>query len=151
MVIDDEIIAAGGVPDRKSRQRVGSEIHEEKGQRWLCEKVLDRIQGRKLIVIDGLRFPEDHAYFSETFGADFVHLHIVSSEPLRHARYDAYKDVDTSFGDAEMQPVESKIDQLKLIATAVIENDSSVESFEDAIMSAITNAAKDGACLFQSS
>jgi uncharacterized protein YprB with RNaseH-like and TPR domain/predicted nuclease with RNAse H fold/dephospho-CoA kinase len=151
MVIDDEIIGTGGIPDRKSRQRVGIEIHEEKGQRWLCEKVLDRVQDRKLIVIDGLRFPEDHAYFSERYGADYVHVHIVSSEPLRRARYDAGKDGDPSFLDADMQPVERKIDELKMMATAVIENDGSLDSFEGALMSAIKNTTRDGVCLFQSS
>jgi dephospho-CoA kinase len=151
MVIDDEIIASGGVPDRKTRQRVGSEIHEEKGQRWLCEKVLDRVQGRKLIVIDGLRFPEDHAYFSETFGANFHHVHIVSPEPVRRARFYASTNGEPTFSEADLQPVESKIDQLESIATVVIENNGSVENFENALMSAFTKATKGGACLFQSS
>jgi predicted nuclease with RNAse H fold len=65
LVIDDEIAARGEAADRESRQRVGVEIHNEKGQRWLCERVLERVGEKKFIVVDGLRFPEDHAFFDK--------------------------------------------------------------------------------------
>ena len=45
LAIDDEIIARGGARDRTTRQAVGLEINRTKGQRWLCEKVLERDKG----------------------------------------------------------------------------------------------------------
>jgi uncharacterized protein YprB with RNaseH-like and TPR domain/predicted nuclease with RNAse H fold/dephospho-CoA kinase len=150
MVIDDEILARGGLPDRKSRQEVGHEIHWNRGQRWLCERVLDRVRGRKLIAIDGLRFPDDHAFFSETFGADFVHLHVVASDELRKIRYDAVSEGGTSFLDADLKPVESKIDQLRSMATATVENNGSTNDFERALVTTIAQAPIGDGCLFQS-
>lgn len=124
LVIDDEIKSRGLPLDRSTRQAVGLEIHREKGQRWLCEKVVERVAGHEHIVVDGLRFPEDHAFFIERFGSDFVHLHIQTSEALRASRY--RKDTDgVAFEMADRQPVEAEIGSLAALANAVLTNDGS--------------------------
>jgi predicted nuclease with RNAse H fold/dephospho-CoA kinase len=124
LVVDDEIRSRGENLDRATRQRIGMEINRVKGQRWLCEKVLERVADQKHIVVDGLRFPEDHAFFVEQFGSKFIHLHIIASDGLRADRYLAMKHNDVPFEIADRQPVESRIDELRTLATAVLANES---------------------------
>jgi predicted nuclease with RNAse H fold/uncharacterized protein YprB with RNaseH-like and TPR domain/dephospho-CoA kinase len=134
LVIDDDILSRGEVPSRATRQRVGKEIHTNKGQRWLCERVLDRVPARPFIVIDGLRFPEDHAFFVERFGSQFVHLHLDASDAVREERYTEGTGDGLSFADADKQPVEAEIDRLSDLATKVIENVGTINDLEDAVV-----------------
>jgi uncharacterized protein YprB with RNaseH-like and TPR domain/predicted nuclease with RNAse H fold/dephospho-CoA kinase len=149
MVIDDEIRAAGGVLDRQSRQAVGEEIHRVKGQRWLCEKVLEKVAGKRLIVIDGLRFPEDHAFLTETFGARFLHVHLLASTELRQMRYQDTQQGPVSFDEADRQPVESKIGLLEQLAHRSVTNNGSIAELEKELGVAVKAIWKDGACLSQ--
>jgi predicted nuclease with RNAse H fold/dephospho-CoA kinase len=134
LVIDDEILSRGEVPSRATRQRVGTEIHTNKGQRWLCERVLDRVAEQPFIVIDGLRFPEDHAFFVERFGSKFVHLHLDAPDAIREKRYAESTRDDLSFGDANKQPVEAEIDRLSGLATKVIGNLGTINDLENAVV-----------------
>lgn len=133
-VIDDEIAARGDTANRESRQRVGGEIHEHKGQRWLCEKVLERVANEKFIVVDGLRFPEDHAYFAERFGPGFVHLHIEAPTDMRNARYTIDESDTIAFEEADRQPVENRITDLGRFASAVVTNDTTVAQLSDKVL-----------------
>jgi predicted nuclease with RNAse H fold/dephospho-CoA kinase len=134
LVIDDEIRSRGEVPNRATRQRVGTEIHTNKGQRWLCERVLDRVPGQPFIVIDGLRFPEDHAFFVEQFGSHFVHLNLNAPDTVREKRYTESPQGELSFSDADRQPVEAEIDKLSGLATATIGNSGTINEFENAVV-----------------
>jgi dephospho-CoA kinase len=149
LVIDDEISSRGKVPDRTARQRLGSEINQTKGQRWLCEKVLERVGDRKLIVVDGLRFPEDHAFFVERFGSKFIHLHIKAPDELRALRYRRSEQDGVSFDIADRQRVEAKIDDLGHLANATLLNDSSVAKHETNLLNQIRTLSQgqDGECL----
>lgn len=121
-----------------------------KGQRWLCEKVLEKVVGKRLIVIDGLRFPEDHAFFTETFGARFLHVHILAPAELRKSRYLDTKQGPVTFEEADTQPVESKIDVLRGLAHIVITNDGSISELQDELGVAVQTLWKDVArCLSQ--
>jgi len=131
LVIDDEIAARGETADRESRQRVGLEIHNQKGQRWLCEKVLERVANEKFVVVDGLRFPEDHAFFAERFGSEFVHLHIEAPQRLRADRYAESEQNGLSFETADRQPVEGRVAEVGKLATITIRNDSTVAKLAD--------------------
>jgi len=152
LVIDDEIIAGGGIPDRASRQRIGMEIHRTKGQRWLCEKVLERVGNQKLVVVDGLRFPEDHAFFAERFGSGFVHLHVTAPSEVRARRYDQSGGEGLDFNAAERQSVESKVDQLGELAGAVFQNDASVAQLTESVLNYLSarTEGRNGECLFRS-
>lgn len=147
LVIDDEIRAAGGVLDRETRQRVGEQIHIEKGQRWLCERVLERVADKQKIVIDGLRFPEDRAFFAERFGARFVHLHIVSSDETRRDRYD--EDSGVSFAVADGQPVEAGIGPLSKFAQVTLSNEGTLADLEQTLMRIISEISPSDTCLSQ--
>jgi uncharacterized protein YprB with RNaseH-like and TPR domain/predicted nuclease with RNAse H fold/dephospho-CoA kinase len=134
LVIDDEITARGDTPDRASRQRVGNELHNTRGQRWLSEKVLERVEGQKFVVIDGLRFPEDHTYLLERFGPTFFHLHIAAEVQTRATRYRKVENGNLPFEVADCQPVESQIEDLSKLASITIENDSSIEELERRVL-----------------
>ncbi|MGY3577827.1 ribonuclease H-like domain-containing protein [Bradyrhizobium sp. USDA 4504] len=147
LVIDDEIKETGETPDRAIRQYFGERIHREKGQRWLCERVLQRIGESSRIVIDGLRFPEDRAYFVETFGAKFVHLHISASESVRRARYSEVAAV--SFEAADSQPVEAGIGPLAELAQVHLTNEGSLSELKQSLDQVLSDISKDGKCLSQ--
>jgi predicted nuclease with RNAse H fold/dephospho-CoA kinase len=134
LVIDDEVISRGDVPNRATRQRVGAEINRTHGQRWLCEKVLERVAGEKLVVVDGLRFPEDHAFFVERFGSEFVHLHIQASDGHRASRYAESEQVNSSFEMTDRQPVEAKVGELVKLASAVLQNDGSIAQLTEIVL-----------------
>lgn len=129
-VIDDEIIKQGLIPDRETRQKIGWKINRDKGQRWLCEQVLERVGGADKVVIDGLRFPEDHAYFFERFSTRFVHLHIRAPEAVRCARLESLGVSKEQFAAAMKQPTESSVDQLAELASAIVENNESIAAFQ---------------------
>jgi predicted nuclease with RNAse H fold/dephospho-CoA kinase len=149
LVIDDEIAARGDVLDRATRQRVGMEINRTKGQRWLCERVLSRVAGQANVVVDGLRFPEDHAFFVERFGSKFVHLHIGASQELRALRYSRSEQAGLPFELVDHQAVESKIDELGQLAGATVGNDSSVAMLREKVPNCLKALAqaRDDECL----
>lgn len=134
LVIDDEIVTRGETLDRATRQAVGLEINRTKGQRWLCEKVLERVAGNKYVVIDGLRFPEDRAFFFERFGSEFVHLHVQASAENRAARYRAFEQNGVPFEAADGQPVESKIGEVANLATARLQNDGPLAEHRENVL-----------------
>jgi len=149
LVIDDEIVGRGEAPDRTTRQRVGIELNRTKGQRWLCDKVLERVSGQKLIVVDGLRFPEDHAFFAERFGSNFVHMHVKAPTALRAHRYRQGEWDNTPFEVADNQPVEAKIDELERLASVTLQNDSSLAELATNVLNCVKAQCqgRDNECL----
>lgn len=138
LVIDDEIRTRGEALNRANRQRIGEEVHKDKGQAWLCERVLDRVSGRPFIVVDGLRFPEDHAFFAERFGYHFVHLHLDASASIRERRYEISARGELPFEEAERQPVEAEIDRLSVLAARRLDNVSTLEELERTVVSVVS-------------
>jgi hypothetical protein len=144
LVIDDEIKAAGGILDRATRQRVGEEIHCEKGQRWLCERVLERVGIDRNIVVDGLRFPEDRAFFKERFGARFVHFHIQASDETRRERYDEGTGIDFAVADGQL--VEASIAPLSELAEVNLLNEGTMTDLEQTLMRLVSDIFKSDRC-----
>lgn len=132
--VDEEITKRGGRPDRESRPRIGLEINQTKGQRWLCEQVLARVGTQPLIVVDGLRFLEDRAFFVERFGSRFLHMHIAASPELRRKRYGR---AGPSFQQADSHPVEREVDRLGTMAPVTVDNMTSIDTLNQAIESAV--------------
>lgn len=128
LVIDDEIRRRGEPLTRETRQRVGLEMHETKGQRWLCAKALERVSEGGPIVVDGLRWPEDAACLTERYGGAFLHLHVRADRGLRAARY-ARDEGGVEFDTANAQPVEAQIDTLGEQADVILGNDASIGAF----------------------
>jgi hypothetical protein len=129
-VIDEEITRRGLSLDRATRQAIGFEIHRDRGQAWLCEQALRRVDDARQIVVDGLRWPQDRAYMVERFGNRFVHLHLGAPLEVRMARAGADSpEARARFLEAEAQPTESMIDRLRQFASHSIDNNDSLEHF----------------------
>lgn len=144
LVIDDEIRAQGLAEDRPTRQRIGFEIHNERGQAWLCERVLARVGDARRIVVDGLRWPEDHGFFVERFGHNFFHVHIRAPEDARCLRAGGgSEDAAAAFREADSQPVEAMVDTLGKFAAATIDNCSTLAHFEGEVARALQMAGSE--------
>jgi dephospho-CoA kinase len=132
-VIDDEILREGGVPNRSTRQEVGYQLHLDRGQRWLAERVVARASDAQPLTIDGLRWPEDVTFYRERFGGRFLHVHVVANFERRAQRYSAAHDDNLDFADIDAQSAESMIDQVGAQADLQIDNDSTIEAFKEAV------------------
>ncbi len=133
MVIDDLLQARGEKQTREARQREGLRVHSEHGQRWLAERVVKRVEGERCIVVDGLRFLEDHSYLAERYGSNFLHIHVSTSAETRQRRYVEAGATADEFKSADAQTVEASIDQLALVAHSTVRNDGSLADLETAL------------------
>jgi uncharacterized protein YprB with RNaseH-like and TPR domain/predicted nuclease with RNAse H fold/dephospho-CoA kinase len=73
-------------PSRERLQDYGLRIHTYPGQRWLNSQLLSELRPGWDVVIDGLRWPEDHSFLFERFPHSYVHLHIDAPEEVRRLR-----------------------------------------------------------------
>jgi predicted nuclease with RNAse H fold/dephospho-CoA kinase len=136
-VIDDILKKRGEEPTRENRQRVGLELHDEKGQRWLCRKALERLTGEPArIVVDGLRWPEDVQYLQERYGGRFRHVHVTAPYQARRERAAASGGGET-FDDATSHTVESGVASLEALSHCRISNDGSIAAFESKLRDTI--------------
>ncbi len=83
MVLEQLMREQGEQVTRPALQEYGEKVHREQGQRWLGRKLLGSLPATESIVIDGLRFPDDHAFLAEAVGPAFYHIHVESAEDLR--------------------------------------------------------------------
>lgn len=112
---------------RSDLQLEGQRVHEEKGQRWLGRELIRPLLESRFLVIDGLRFPDDHAFLTEVYGAQFLHMHVVARKSLRRARYEDRE--HASFDSASRHAVESRVENLAMFARDVVENNGSLEDY----------------------
>lgn len=119
---------------RKELQKFGEEVHRKRGQRWLARQLVRDLISvpEKNLAIDGLRFPEDHAFLVECFGPAVLHIHVDASTDIRRARY--VKDGKYSVRDfekASQHIVEASVPQLADLAHARVINEGSEQAFHD--------------------
>lgn len=107
-------------------QKIGYKIHNSPGQRWLEKKLIEELPKDKNIVIDGLRFPEDHAFMVETFGPSFIHLHVESPIKTIKSRLKNRQINDMPIQKALNNPIESNIKDLKKLSSHTIINDGPI-------------------------
>jgi predicted nuclease with RNAse H fold/dephospho-CoA kinase len=126
----DRLITEKGLPlDRVHRQLVGEQVNRSPGQRWLCQELLRLVpQDVTHIVVDGLRFPEDHAFLSERFRSRFTHMHIVAGEDIRQARYALAGLTAQEFFSAEHAWTEKHHRLLASLAHYTVINESDLEA-----------------------
>lgn len=87
LVIDDILREKGLELNRENRQEIGRELNETGRQRELAERTILRVGDAERIVVDGLRFPEDHAFLLEKFGFNFHHIFVDANDDDRKRRY----------------------------------------------------------------
>ena len=114
---------------RQLLQEEGQRVHVEFGQRWLGRALIRNHLSSTKLVIDGLRFPDDHAFLVEIFGWKFDHLHINVSRNIRKARYEARESAD--FELASSHQVESQAQTLERLASIMVDNDSTLANYEN--------------------
>ena len=121
LVLDD-LLADKGLPrDRFNRQKLGNEINATGRQRWLSARTVARAADADRIVIDGLRFPDDHAFMVERYGTRFRHVFIEAGAGVRCSRYED-GDTDVSFDDASSASVERRVNEMRSLAHEVFVN-----------------------------
>ena len=129
MVIRDLVEKKGKEVIRSNLQEMGEFVNQEKGQRWLCQELINRFFINKdKIVIDGLRFPDDHAYLKEKYGPHFMHIHLTCNEAIQKERYEKCGINDTSFYDANNHKVEKDVDKLFELADITITNNQNIDN-----------------------
>ena len=129
-------------PSRDALQQIGEEVNKQPGQRWLCGELVRRFPTDGDLVIDGLRFPEDHAFLAEKFGPAFLHIHIKVSKRVRLERYLSRGGRKQEFDLANAHLVEANVKKLARLAHVTISNINSMESFLTKIEQTIENKAK---------
>ena len=123
LVIDEKLKERNMMRNRANRQKVGAEINEVGGQRLLAALTIERVIDAERIVVDGLRFPEDHAFFVEQFGARFRHIYVDADEEVRRSRYE-WRENDGDFSHAANSSVEKRVCELGLLANERFVNNS---------------------------
>jgi len=130
-VIGRRVAACKSAFTREDLQEEGQLVHEKLGQRWLGRELLRPIQDRRFITIDGLRFPEDHAFLTEVFGAQFLHLHVVAPKPIRRKRFLKREGAKAKFESQDLHAVEQQTSRLAEVARDVVDNQGSLAEFSD--------------------
>lgn len=127
-----ELLKEEGIePTRYNLQEFGDKINQDKGQRWLAQKMLSKIPEEDNIVIDGLRFPEDIAFMKEFFGPGFLCVFISASYEVRKNRYIGLGYTKDEFEEASKHNVERKVNELQKLAHMVLENFDGVFEFQN--------------------
>lgn len=129
-VIDDVLRERGEDLTRENQQRVGLELHQEKGQRWLCRRAIERIPGEPTkIVVDGLRWPDDVSYFAERYGGRFTHIHLEAPIETLRDRAKKLGRID-EFDTARNHQVESGIAYIASMTEDQIVNDRDIAALQ---------------------
>ena len=120
----DEMLSHAGLPiDRPHQQAMGEQVNRSPGQRWLCQELMNRIpEDAGEVVIDGLRFPEDHLFWVEWFGTRFLHLHVSAPRDTRETRYIHAGGTSEDFQAAERALTESQHDRMAALAHVIVVN-----------------------------
>lgn len=130
-----ERIVAARTPNytRADIQAEGEEIHMVKGQRWLGRQLIEPLLGKQLLVIDGLRFPEDHAFLTEVYGSQFLHLHVLAPTQQRRARFSDREGSSAAFDAQSHRDIESHFETMATLARDIVANDGSREHLHRAL------------------
>ncbi len=122
-----DVCLAGGNPSRSNLQEAGLQIHDQYGQDWLYDRLLaDRVVGEALIV-DSMRFKEDHEILRARFGERFLHVHVDAALERRRDRYVLRGGTEREFSLGQDHRVEQDVQILARLADHRISNDTSLE------------------------
>jgi len=126
-----EVVGAPrGSLNRAELQRLGTQVRRKRGQRWLEERVAERIGSTGHYAIDGLRFPDDHAFFGERFGSSFTNVFIEADVGIRRRRFLKRGASAMEFVEAETSAMEAHITRISELAHIVLKNEGSLAAFE---------------------
>lgn len=154
LVIDDILDERGLEKNRINRQLVGAELNETGRQRELAERTLKKVEGTEKIVVDGLRFPEDHAFLVENYGFQFMHIFADAKKNDRKRRYITRLGKSAILGKREFEEasksnVEEKVMELKTLAPNTFFNDLRKDEIEQQILELVTEYYGENSCQSQ--
>lgn len=118
---------------RTNLQNLGLKIHKSGKQRWLGKEVIRPVFPKQKVIVDGLRFPEDHATLVEAFGPRFKHMHIKCYQEIKTLRRAQRGGDQSTLLKAMSHEVEKGISQLTVLAHHQIQNDASKEELFEKI------------------
>ena len=129
---------------RSSLQRLGGRIHSESRQRWLNQQLFNRLMTAKAdIVIDGLRWPEDHAFWAERFGPAYCHLYLQAATDVRRQRYIDSRGTAAEFDRVSKHEAEAGVGSLKVLANYVLCNERTRIGFSRRVSHSVADHFKD--------
>jgi uncharacterized protein YprB with RNaseH-like and TPR domain/predicted nuclease with RNAse H fold/dephospho-CoA kinase len=141
-VLGNMLEVSGVPPGRETLQELGERMHRERGQRWLSRRLVLDLPTDQDLTIDGLRFPEDHAFMIESFGPAFLHVHVDAPTELREERYVQDGGTAEGFWRAIQHPVEAGISHLTRLAHVVLKNEGPKSRYEDEILGVVGHTAR---------
>jgi dephospho-CoA kinase len=134
----EKILRENGITTtRETLQELGERAYREQGQRWLSQRLVLDLPTDQDLTIDGLRFPEDHAFMVESFGPAFIHVHVNAATELREARYVQDGGTAEGFRRAIEHPVEAGIPGLLPLAHVFLSNEGSKPRYLDELCRAV--------------
>jgi len=145
LVIDEILDERGLERNRSNRQLVGAEVNSSGRQRELAERTLQRVQGADKIVVDGLRFPEDHAFLIESFGLSYTHIFVSAEAPIRRQRYTRRFGQSGSRGGCEFDAashsaIEERAEELSKLANQHFYNNFELSDVESHLADMLAQA-----------
>ena len=133
----------GGNVNRLSLQELGIRVHLDPGQRWLNSQLLGRMPRNEDIVIDGIRWPEDHAFLVERCGPWFFHLHVRAASAIREQRYVRDGQSREEFAVASKHDAEKGTGPLQELSSLTIQNDRALATFKRKVSEAANTYYKE--------
>lgn len=106
--------------DKVRLQKVGGVVMAGADQVELNRRLIDRIDPRSDVVVDGLRHPTDHASLHAAFEDDFFLVYVDTPATIRFERLGHRYRTFAEFCEADAHSVESQIDSLRSVATVVL-------------------------------
>ena len=109
--------------NRSNLQELGHTIHNQLKQRWIGKQLIELMPQKGNIVVDGLRFPEDHSIMVETFGPSFKHIHIKAHDKVIEDRTKYREKDDIPVAISQTHLVENQVNNLASLSDVTIFND----------------------------
>lgn len=118
---------------KKVLQEIGWKVMSGDLQRNLNHVLISRISDQNDFAIDGLRHPIDYESLKETFKSCFFLVYIDTPPDVRFGRLrDRYASYD-EFEAADLHQVESNIESLRPLASAILPGTLSNEQFRESL------------------
>ena len=147
MVLEALMLEEGRKVTRTALQKYGNDVHKVLGQRWLGRKLIEFLQvAEGNVVIDGLRFPDDHSFLVESFGPGFCHIHLEAPENIRRYRFNSREVGGVPFNKAQAHPVEQQVKLLRPLANIVMTNKSGIKQLQTHLVQFIKLESKRQKC-----
>lgn len=114
-------------------QELGWNVMSQDGQGELNRRLIAQVDPQRDCAVDGLRHPIDYESLRNAFSSRFSLVYVDTPSEVRverlRGRYASYQD----FVAADSHPVESKIDMLIPLASAVLPGQQAVEQLESEV------------------